>query len=611
MAPNNKNRQSESRIICNPCRARKVRCDGRREGCGNCTRLSFPCSYSPTSDSHLPAPALPRRRARQACNHCHSRKARCSGQYPECDRCRSLGRLCVYPDNERRGRRFARSVEGSQTHRENPTPETTPHDPRSPLEEQELYELPLVALDDFQEPHCNQQPNGSATDYAQATGIVNTHRASEDNGTRLETSLLDNKLYERALANFFEQLHAIPMFSFLHRVSLVQRFQAGVTDEPVLLAITGLAFLLTDMGTSAEDDGTAYIDRAEFLASQSLEQPSVLTVQTLVLVIGHRMFCHRFSSAFTLMGVAVRLAMWLRLNVEKLEVCFLAREACRRLMWSLFVLDKMLTGGYRDFLMCSAELMRIQLPCPDRNFELDLPREEEFLLQSREHLVEREPSPWTFYIRVMHLRHEVLQFSKSAASISPTTPEDVGSHIEAMKRCLDDFASLIPTSFRFSQSNLALRAYSSELWPFLMTHLVLHSSYCILHRLVLSGLKESLPKTTIHSLGTGFTARCVSQCAEHVLNSAVIFEAVVSLPDSRAAMDPWFAVCAYQCARILVFLWHNNPDFLGISGDTVSAKVKCCTEAIQKFRCETIFIQYIVRISCHGSRESFMMTNSL
>ncbi|GAM36938.1 hypothetical protein TCE0_022r06428 [Talaromyces pinophilus] len=304
----------------------------------------------------------------------------------------------------------------------------------------------------------------------------------EDNGPRLETPLLDNQLYERALANFFEQLHAIPMFSFLHRVSLVQRFQAGVTDEPVLLAITGLAFLLTDMGTSAEDDGTAYIDRAEFLASQSLEQPSVLTVQTLVLVIGHRMFCHRFSSAFTLVGVAVRLAMWLRLNVEKLEMCFLAREACRRLMWSLFVLDKMLTGGYRDFLMCSAELMRIQLPCPDRNFELDLPREEEFLLQSREQLVEREPSPWTFYIRVMHLRHDVLQFSKSAASISPTTPEDVGSHIEAMKRCLDDFASVIPPSFRFSQSNLALRAYSSELWPFLMTHLVLHSSYCILHR---------------------------------------------------------------------------------------------------------------------------------
>lgn len=207
MASNNKNRQSESRIICDPCRARKVRCDGRREGCGNCDRLSFPCSFSPTSGSRLPAPSLPRRRARQACNHCHSRKARCSGQYPECDRCRSLGRLCVYPDSERRGRQFARSVEGS---RENPTPETTPHSPRSPFAGQEIDELPLIALDGLQEPNCNQQPNGSATEYAQATDTVNTHRASEDNGPGLETPLLDNKLYERALANFFEHLHANP-----------------------------------------------------------------------------------------------------------------------------------------------------------------------------------------------------------------------------------------------------------------------------------------------------------------------------------------------------------------------------------------------------------------
>ncbi|KUL87099.1 hypothetical protein ZTR_05649 [Talaromyces verruculosus] len=440
MAPNNKKRQSASRIICDPCRARKVRCDGRRE-------------VHPAAISRLPL-CLDDAHGKLATIAIHAKHVAVDNTLNATDAGPLVDYVSILIVND-----------GDVSFRE-----------------QELYELPLVALDDFEEPHSNQQPNGAATEYAQATDVVNTHRASEDNRPRLETPSLDNKLYERALANFFEQLHAIPMFSFLHRVSLVQRFQAGVTDEPVLLAITGLAFLLTDMGTSAEDDGTAYIDRAEFLASQSLEQPSVLTVQTLVLVIGHRMFCHRFSSAFTLMGVAVRLAMWLRLNVEKLEMCFLAREACRRLMWSLFVLDKMLAGGYRDFLTCSAELMRIQLPCPDRNFELDLPREEEFLLQSREHLVEREPSPWTFYIRVMHLRHEVLQFSKSAASISPTTPEDVGSDIEAMKRCLDNFATGIPPSFRFSQSNLALRAYSSELWPFLMTHLVLHSSYCILYR---------------------------------------------------------------------------------------------------------------------------------
>jgi len=74
---------------CVTCRARKVRCDGRRPICTNCERLGFGCSYDENvgvevvqGESNGAAISVPRRRVRQACQNCHARKARCSGAMP-------------------------------------------------------------------------------------------------------------------------------------------------------------------------------------------------------------------------------------------------------------------------------------------------------------------------------------------------------------------------------------------------------------------------------------------------------------------------------------------------------------------------------------------------
>lgn len=86
--------------ICAECRHRKVRCDGRRNVCGNCERLSLPCSFQ-RGDSQDFDPIVERRRVRLACSHCHSLKARCSGSLPKCQRCQSKGIDCIYTSSKR------------------------------------------------------------------------------------------------------------------------------------------------------------------------------------------------------------------------------------------------------------------------------------------------------------------------------------------------------------------------------------------------------------------------------------------------------------------------------------------------------------------------------
>ena len=99
---NNSKASKRSSSICQECRLRKVRCDGRRDLCSNCERLGLACSFKGgESVDHTSDPVLERRRVRLACAHCHSLKARCSGTLPRCQRCRSKNIDCVYASSKR------------------------------------------------------------------------------------------------------------------------------------------------------------------------------------------------------------------------------------------------------------------------------------------------------------------------------------------------------------------------------------------------------------------------------------------------------------------------------------------------------------------------------
>jgi hypothetical protein len=84
---------------CGQCRARKVRCDGRRDVCSGCERLGLSCSFQ-RGDAEVDA-LHERRRTRLACEACHALKARCTGELPHCKRCRTKGVDCVYPSSKR------------------------------------------------------------------------------------------------------------------------------------------------------------------------------------------------------------------------------------------------------------------------------------------------------------------------------------------------------------------------------------------------------------------------------------------------------------------------------------------------------------------------------
>ncbi|KAM4066515.1 fungal zn(2)-Cys(6) binuclear cluster domain-containing protein [Hirsutella rhossiliensis] len=517
----------KSSSTCATCRARKVRCNGARPRCSNCQRLAFPCSYVDAECSS----ALPRRRVKQACLSCHGRKARCSGHLPACDRCRAQGLDCVY----RPGKQPATvaSATSPQSHAS-----LAADSPRPPLDP---------------EPECPlDEPFGA--------------------------------LIARTFDLFFRHVHHIPMYSFLHRASLMAQHAAAKVDKPLLLALVGITSCLTDMGPGLRDYGNRCIDDAEALIFADYTRPSTFKVQALVFIIKHRILSNKFASAFVLFAVVSRFAAALRLNYDSPGLCFLAQESRRRLMWSLYCMDSGVSSGHRDFALWRADKIHLTLPCNERNFEFDLPQPAEKLVPDPD-----EPEPplpedvgsLALHVRIFHIRQRILEFSKDTLASRSVTNVHLQSTVLSLDAELDDFANRLPTSFQFSENSLRLRAYSPRICVFVMIHVWWRQCHCDLHRLALAGFRESLPPSRLESLDTSFIRHCQRQCLDHSLAMASIFVAMQRLGVKPVA-DLDLALCAYQCARMLKYIYLVNADAFGLTAEAVTDQAKVCLRAIEQ-----------------------------
>lgn len=402
----------------------------------------------------------------------------------------------------------------------------------------------------------------------------------------------EEALILKTFENFFRHIHHIPLFSYLHQASLMQRYHSGSMDRALLLSLIGITSLLIDLGHGAREYGMRCVTVAERLILRDLDKPTVLKIQALVFIIKHRIFCRRFSDAFMLTGLASRFAAALRLNHENPRLCFLAQESRRRLMWSLFMIDIGMAAGHPDFTLWAhrADTIDLKLPCNERNFEYDLP-------EVTESLAPPPPLPdgslpplkdnvgfLALHIRIQWIRSKILAFTKSFVN-QPTREMDLE---ELPRKCqefqldLDAFEARLPAPFRWTTSNLRLRAYHPRLCVYLMTHVWWRQCHCDLYRLALVGRRESLSKKVIGSLDPAFVKHCQTQCFEHAQAMADMFAEVSKFEKGVPVSDLDLPVCVYQCANTLYYTLAACPNGFDISIASVSSMADNCLKIVKQ-----------------------------
>ncbi|SPQ24965.1 a4c9294c-b8ae-4710-824c-1013a23cc333 [Thermothielavioides terrestris] len=563
--------QKRTANTCVTCRVRKVRCDGKRGICTNCQRLGFACSYDGNvgvevvpGESRGAAISVPRRRVRQACENCHARKARCNGAVV-CDRCRAQGLECVY----RPGKRSL--------------PLTVPR-PAAPLADPIAAPAPAAAAPSPGGAMHDDVPMGYGTSSSTASPVA----------TGAEQLDPDDALALRAFDSFFRHIHHVAMFSFLHRPSLMERYHAGLLDRALVLALVGITSLLTDLGPGMVEYGDRCIDEAVSLCLSALEKPTVPRLQALVLAIKHRILSKRFSGAFMLHAIASRFATALRLNHENTELCFLAREARRRVMWSIYMIDASISVGQPEFALWpdAEHQIHLQLPCNERNFDFDLPEPTEPL---------RPPGPdaggvvpplpdvlglVALHIRLHWMRTRILHCtSRAAASPSADMLAMLPSQLAELAAELDVFEARLPVSFRGTEANFRLRSYSSRLGIFIMTHVWWRQCHLDLYRLFLPGLREALAPDALRRLDPRFVAHKRRSCYEHARAMADMFSQLLSLShgsSSTPVADLDLPACAFQCVRVLYHGLQTDAAESGLTPESVRELAAVCLRAARQ-----------------------------
>lgn len=384
------------------------------------------------------------------------------------------------------------------------------------------------------------------------------------------------------LETFFSRLHHVPVFSFLHKASLLQRYHAGLADEGLLLALFGITSLLTDLGPGQRESGARCVDAAERKIFSSFDTPSVIKLQTTVFVAMHRILSKRFGMTYMLTSAAARYAFGLRLNYEKPELCFLARESCRRLMWAVFLLDATLSSGMPDFSVCRAELLHIQLPCNERNFELDEDQITEPLQVPSVQQTSNGAGLQAWFIRMFWIRIRILRFTKEIQGNPRFEPGRIEQEISTFDAELQHFAGSLPSSIKLTETNLRLRAYTARLPPFIMIFVSWHQCYCILYRLGLPGLREALSNETLEHLGPEFIEICHRKCYEHTLAVIDVFTTILDLKTNLPYIDIILPVGAYQSAKLLYYLYRNRGVAYQIGHNDVYQRASKCLELVNK-----------------------------
>ncbi|CAL5865894.1 uncharacterized protein PFLUO_LOCUS100 [Penicillium psychrofluorescens] len=128
------------------------------------------------------------------------------------------------------------------------------------------------------------------------------------------------------------------------------RVMSSKFDTSLLLSIVAITTCVPGVDPRETNYGTQCAQLAQRLIVSDLGRPTILKAQAMLLVIRYHMWTAKFTEALMLMGTLTRFAFALRLNYENPNICSLAQESRRRLMWGIYILDTMLADTQNKLL---------------------------------------------------------------------------------------------------------------------------------------------------------------------------------------------------------------------------------------------------------------------
>ncbi|KAH8879854.1 hypothetical protein GQ53DRAFT_853055 [Thozetella sp. PMI_491] len=533
---------------CRICRARKVRCPGNPgDGpCANCARLELECSFvedapgqgskqqgkvsrTTPSRSHTEAGTV-RRRAQRACQNCHIHKTKCSGELPQCKRCDVNGLVCEYMPTKRN---FS-SV--SYTKRE---PETEGDTLHPAAHDDSAWAIPSAALSD---------------------------RPSAHDESEVE-NLTTQDIILRHFHTWFAVVHPTQCYGFFHPATTYREIEEDRFNSILAAGVCAVSGLLRP----PSPDGRAFTDRCNLWVKYHLARTAGIfnrqRLMFLVLSSLYDLMVGDWPKVWEYSATAARLVTALQFNWNSAGSSFVEQESTRRLTWQVFLIDRILSGGFDEHTTLSTDKLFLGLPCSDAAFHEDKEAQAEWLtLRSLGSSGPAgSPSLRAICIKLFALRHEILGVTKFA--VAPTQrhaqarrpePSTIIEDINRLQNQLDTIKNSLPEPIQMSDTNIR-RHYGSNEWAtFVMLHTWIFQLHLDLYRFGLPGIREQAASDVLRYLPQSFLATARFQAVAFAVvvsrfwETSAAFQGTGTGPQQLLTADHALPACVIQSTRILM-----------------------------------------------------------
>ncbi|KOS42751.1 hypothetical protein ACN38_g6348 [Penicillium nordicum] len=348
---------------------------------------------TPSRSSQHPTPHTTRPKKRAvACHRCHAQKIKCSGEKP-CSKCRVAGyeAQCRYATRDRKIRvdesyleQLLKDSQELHDRRHRLKQESRSNRQEQSSGPQQVYgdtatenSEPLAQSNLLGEKPWFQSNDASVVPLyiSEATCAAFATRLCQSlKGTNTPTPHLPRSRYtdESAISSLLRtdvqwpglvsaQLlvktalgHIIPSFHLALKKDTLDMlhgvYQRGDFDNPsikckyfALFAIAQVFSTPHDLSDTSNVPGLAYFAKAWNLIQIVPERPSMIHIESLLLIAFFCQFLNRFHSAYLLIGNALRLSLSMGLNYNIPQTQNLhpvAREHRIRIWWTIYVLDR-------------------------------------------------------------------------------------------------------------------------------------------------------------------------------------------------------------------------------------------------------------------------------
>ncbi|KAG5945343.1 hypothetical protein E4U60_005289 [Claviceps pazoutovae] len=621
-------------MSCRVCRARKVRCDGRPDGCRNCERLQLECVADDgskrrgVSTSLSSSVSMRKLRTYRSCQSCRLSKTKCDGDRPKCSRCEAKLVQCVY--NGDAAPRWTRNLDkskrmsmvdeeeaqgkgGSETERDETAVtevvQTAPVSSDGNDRNASVQEASLECSDQFHDkPSILSDAKSMAVAASRSLSDSKDLLASHSLAWLVSPSLpTRGSNLRRVVEQYFANVHPLRCFAFVHKPSFMRQLDNGLSsdDESALLHIIcahGAKFLAMteaqeDHGAPPllQDAGNEWAKRAEYLMLANFGKISVQRLMTAILLHDFHFRLGEYGQALMISGLAVRMAHALKINteydpdilctqVDTAAPSVASRESRRRLMWACYVLDAWAGSGVDQLTLLRENDIKIQLPSNERNFGLRIPSVTETLgvghvLQFLPPaIVPRRPAAnmgiMAYYIRVVALWKRIVHYVNNLHATSPP-PWKPDSLFAALEADLHLWRQELPDFVDYTTETIYARLDSNQLGALVLMHCTYHHNYLELYKLTMPDLFK-LPKPLAFPLEhQDFLQTAQADCYYHARQIAHIL-AEAAENGSRLLSDSLLPFFVYDSSRLMLYyvarlLDPDRPDAEAKMRDAVKA----------------------------------------